>query len=256
MDPQNPTGAPAQDIASVQSKYGQRIKARLAQDKIDLPAARDGMLDCYVATYFSGLKQGIGGYLGINAREEQVAQIAETLFRKRLRQHGATFEQPTVDALDRVKEEVDKELHFAELPAELRGIHDQVCSLMLAKAEGQLAHEGDKSVVGRTPSGAPVSTVSAGAETGAPPPASAAPVKHTPRPVVISRPTPMGPVPASLAPTESVPAVPTVESGLRDAVVACLSEATHAARNGASVEELRQHIGKLERLVEVLAEMG
>lgn len=144
-----PDSARRSEVANVQERYAARIKQRLAQPSIDVAAARDGILDCYVATYFGGLKQGIGGYLGIDASEEQVARVAEALFRKRLKQHGSAFEAPSVEALDRVKQEVDHELHFEELPGELRGLHDQVCSLMLSKADGTLDHAGDRSVVRR-----------------------------------------------------------------------------------------------------------
>ncbi len=110
-------------VEEVQARYAKRIKARLAQPKIDMASARDGILDCYVSTYFGGLKMGISGYLGIDASEEQVAHIAQNLFRKRLREHGSSFENPSVEALDRVKQEVDEELHFDELPAEIQGLH-------------------------------------------------------------------------------------------------------------------------------------
>ncbi len=135
------------DVAEIQEKYAKRIKSRLAEKVIDVQAARDGMLDCYVATYFGGLKAGIQGYLGIDASEEQVSRIAQALFRKRLREEGVSYDEPTIDALDRIKDKVDKELSFDTLPHELRGLHDQVCSLMLSKADGGLAHDGARSVV-------------------------------------------------------------------------------------------------------------
>lgn len=149
---------PRTDIDAVRERYATRIKARLGEPSIDVKAARDGMLDCYVATYFGGLQHGIKGYLGMDAKEEQVAQVAQALFKKRLRAHGSSFEAPTVAALDRVKQEVDQELHFEELPGELRGLHDQVCSLMLSKADGALEHRGDRSVV-RDASSAPTEAV-------------------------------------------------------------------------------------------------
>ncbi len=133
--------------AEVQQKYANRIRARLANPTIDVVSARDGILDCFVATYFGGLQQGITGYLGIDASEEQVSRVAQQLFRKKLKAVGGSFDAPTVAHLDRVKQQVDAELHFEELPAELRGLHDQVCTLMLAKAEGTLDHNGASSSV-------------------------------------------------------------------------------------------------------------
>ncbi|MEZ4336875.1 MAG: hypothetical protein R3B82_09630 [Sandaracinaceae bacterium] len=216
---------PEQRIEAVREKYAARIKQRLSQPKIDVAAARDGILDCFVATYFGGLSQGISGYLGIDASEEQVAQVATAFFRKRLRDHGATFEVPTVSALDRVKEEVDKELHFDELPAELRGIHDQVCSVMLSKADGTLEHHGDRSAVRGT-------AAATGAAAATPPPAKPAAV-----------------------PAPTLSATPSVSVGLRASLATWLRETADAAE-GASVEELSERLAKAEKLVTVLGEFG
>ncbi|MFK8001305.1 MAG: hypothetical protein AB8H86_17045 [Polyangiales bacterium] len=203
----------------MQQRYAARIKARLGSPKVDAKSARDGILDCFVATYFGGLKQGIGGYLGIDASEEHVARIAQALFRKKLVNYGATFDEPTVDALDRVRTEVDQELHFQALPAELKGVHDQVCSLMLSKAEGTLAHDGKKSAVtGR----------------GSHPPLTIGRMSRPPEAPPATRPTPQ---PAS-----------TVSFGLRSALAAYLEESAAAVREGASDDELAKRLARLERL--------
>ena len=127
--------------------YVERLRRRLASPTIDVHDARDGVLDCFVATYQEGLAAGMQGVVGIDARPEQVARVAAGLFRKRLASHGASFEEPTVDALARVKAEVDEELHFEKLPVEIQATHDRVCELLLAKAEGSLPHAGDHSAV-------------------------------------------------------------------------------------------------------------
>lgn len=202
----------------MQQRYAARIKARLGAPNVDAKSARDGILDCFVATYFGGLKQGIGGYLGIDASEEHVSRIAQALFKKKLVNHGATFDDPTVDALDRVRAEVDQELHFHALPAELKGVHDQVCSLMLSKAEGTLAHDGTKSAVTGRASQTPL-TIGR-----------------------MSRP----PEPAARA---TPPPASTVSFGLRSALAAYLEESAAAVREGAGDDELAERMSRLERLV-------
>ncbi len=133
----------------VQEKYGNRLRARLAKPKITIDDARDGMLDCFVSTYFAGVKQGLTRMIGVDASPDQVAQVTARMFRDRLAKRGISFDEPTGDGLNEVKEELDVEFHFRELPAELSAMHDQVCSLLLAKAEGLIDHDGDRSVVGR-----------------------------------------------------------------------------------------------------------
>lgn len=133
----------------VQEKYGNRLRARLARPKISIEDARDGMLDCFVSTYFAGVQQGLSKVLGVNASPDQVAQVTARMFRDRLARRGISFDAPTAEGLNDVKEEIDREFHFRELPAELGAMHDQVCSLLLAKADGLIEHDGDRSVVGR-----------------------------------------------------------------------------------------------------------
>jgi len=133
----------------VQEKYGNRLRARLARPKITIEDARDGMLDCFVSTYFAGVQQGLSRVLGVDAKPDQVAQVTARMFRDRLAKRGVSFDEPTAEGLNEVKEEIDVEFHFRELPAELGAMHDQVCSLLLAKADGLIEHDGDRSVVGR-----------------------------------------------------------------------------------------------------------
>ncbi|MCB9619223.1 MAG: hypothetical protein H6721_04845 [Sandaracinus sp.] len=235
------TEAPRPELASIQDKYAKRIKARLAQPRIDVAAARDGMLDCFVATYFGGLKAGIGGFFGIDATEEQVSRVAEALFRRRLKEQGASFEAPTTAALDRVKLEVDRELHFEELPAELRGLHDQVCSLMLAKADGSLEHRGPRTSVARPEVSPAAPTEQATAPT--PPSAPAlAPASVT-----------SIPAPSRLG---SLPPEANVDDGLRAALVAYLVQSAEAVRTGEDVSALRARVSRIERLVTTLADFA
>jgi hypothetical protein len=126
--PTTPTTAP------IHEAYVDRLRARLAKKDITLHEARDGVLDCFVSTYFEGLNHGLQGMLGIRAEPDEVARVAQGIFRRRLRDHGVTFEQPTVAALQAVKLQVDEELHFATLPAEMQATHDQVCSVLLGRA--------------------------------------------------------------------------------------------------------------------------
>ena len=127
--------------------YVERLRRRLARPRIDVVDARDGVLDCFVATYQEGLAAGMQGIVGIDAGPEHVARVAASIFKRRLADHGSSFDDPSVEALAKVKEEADAELHFGALPVEIQATHDRVCELLLAKAEGSLPHEGDHSAV-------------------------------------------------------------------------------------------------------------
>lgn len=219
----------------VHERYVQRVRGRLAKASISVEDARDGVLDCFVSTYHEGLGAGLRGVVGVEAGPDEVARVAAGLFRKRLRAHGASFEAPTVDALAKVKAEVDEELHFAELPVELRSTHDRVCELLISKAEGTVPHDGDRSAV------RPASPVVTG---------------PTPEPSATAPATSASPRPAE--PEAAPRASATRGSGaraMRDAIGALLEELSHAAREGAPLPELLRRMEKARRLVETVHEL-
>lgn len=205
-------------------KYVKRLRARLARPQISVHEARDAMLDCFVSTYHEGVQAGLKGILGIDAKPDAVALAAAGMFRTRLSNHGATFERPTVDALAKVKEEVDRELHFNELPAEIAATHDQVCSLLMSKAEGHLDHSGDRSAVrGSTRS----TERGPGANTAAPDNASA---------------------PSSATPSSSV------SRNLRQALADYLSEVSAAVLSGEPAPAVETRLDRARRLLGSVAE--
>ena len=231
----------------VQEKYVARLRARLARPKITVEDARDGMLDCFVSTYHTGVKQGLKGIIGVDASPDQVAQVTARMFRDRLEKRGISFDNPTAEALNEVKEELDEEFHFSELPAEMSATHDQVCSLLIAKADGLLDHKGDQSVVQgasaptakdiqrppvRTPNPAPVRTRAAMAV----PPATRVPAAPQP------------------APTTASPAN-SVTDNLRQALVSYLDEVCKAAPT-ADPTDLLARLDRARSLAQSIAEFS
>jgi len=113
------------EIEVARQQLAKDIKSRLAQPSIDTIAARDGMRDCFVSTYLGGVTEGFANF-DIHGGPDAISRVVESMFRKRLKLAGASWEMPTVKALQNVKDEVDKEIHFDGLPPELKGVHDQV----------------------------------------------------------------------------------------------------------------------------------
>lgn len=215
-------------------KYVSRLRARLARPSISMLDARDGIVDCFVSTYHMGLKQGLKGILGVDANPDKVAELAEGIFRRRLKAHGVEFDNPTAEGLEWVKEELDHELHFNELPAELQATHDQVCSLLLAKADGLLEHNGDRSVL-KSGSGTMI----------APPFIPPPPIpKASPPPA--QRSTPNKPTSKRFT---------TVSDNLRAALETYLEETLQAVPN-ADVSELLSRLDRAKRLAQSIAEFS
>lgn len=205
--------------------YVERLRRRLAQPSISVHDARDGVLDCFVATYQEGLAAGMQGIVGIEAAPDNVARVAASIFRRKLAELGSSFDDPSVEALAEVKEAADSELHFGALPVELQATHDRVCELLLAKAEGSLPHAGDHSALlggGKT--------VRATAQT------AIAPVVQ---PVAVPSLRP------AAAPTSAT-------RSLREAVAVLFEELAAWSRNDRTMDEITARLEKARRLVETV----
>ena len=225
------TTAPA---AAVQARYAQRVKARLDRPVIAIADARDGIVDCFIATYFQGVALGLKSLVAIDGTDDDVARVTAAMFRRRLRQHGVSFEAPTIEALTAVKDEVDRELHFGELPADLRAVHDQVCTLLLAKADGTMPHQPGRSAVEPSASAPPSPSATTIA---APSPVPAPPVPPT--------------APRAPAPTPATAPV-TVADELRRTIERHLIEVGRAATTGATTAALRARLAQAEALLVAL----
>ncbi len=232
---------------ALRDKYVARLRARLSRPAITVEDARDGMLDCYVSTYHAGVEHGLKGILGVDASPDQVAQVASKMFRDRLSQRGVSFEAPSVEALSDIKDELDGEFHFSELPVEVSATHDQVCSLLLAKADGLLEHHGDRSVLAKDdPATSPTET----------PPS--APVRSAPPPPPVSRPA-ARPVTTTFNPAAVPNANPAARSGtsvtasLRQALATYLAEVVAAAEH-AEPSDLLRRIDRARSLAQSIAD--
>jgi hypothetical protein len=211
--------------------YVERLRRRLAKPIISSKDARDGVLECFVATYHEGLSAGLQGVLGVQAGPDEVARLAAGMFRTRLANHGSTFEEPSVEALARVKAEVDEELHFGKLPIEIQATHDRVCDLLLAKAEGSLPHAGDhSSVVGPRAAASTAPTLT----------------REPARPPSVLRPVP----PPPAAPATAYPATP-----LREAVATLFEELAAWTRKGRSMTDVHARLAKAARLIDTVQEL-
>lgn len=207
------------------------LKQRLAKSSISVLDARDGLRDCFVASYLGGVSQGLANF-SLQGDVDQVSSVVESIFRRRLREAGSSWEQPDPDVLQVVKEAVDVEVHIDKLPAELRAVHDQVCTLLLGKATNLLPHSGDHSVL-KSP-----------AVSDAPAPAS---------------PTPASPAQASPAQANSVPMakeLDQVEQGLRMSLAAYLRQFADAVQQGEEHEAMLQRIRRVNTLLDTLQTMS
>ena len=219
------------EIEVARQQLAKDIKSRLAQPSIDTIAARDGMRDCFVSTYLGGVTEGFANF-DIHGGPDAISRVVESMFRKRLKLAGASWEMPTVKALQNVKDEVDKEIHFDGLPPELKGVHDQVCTLLIGKARGDLAHHGDRSAVKAEAAAKHQAQTSQTRKVEAP---AAVRVKETPRPT---------------------PEVSPVVRAMRSAVTAQIERMAQLSSGMVSLEDLYREMAQLSKLMDTEKEVA
>lgn len=200
------------------------LKQRLAKPSITVTDARDGLRDCFVSSYLGGVSQGLANF-SLQGDVDQVSSVVESIFRRRLREAGSSWEQPDPDVLQVVKEAVDVEVHIDKLPAELRAVHDQVCTLLLGKATNLLPHSGDRSVV--------KAAKTQGAS--------------------VSEPSPNT---APVSPAPMVADVDPVEQGLRMSLAAYLRQFADAVQQGEEQEAMLRRIKRVNTLLDTLQAMS
>lgn len=211
------------EVNAQREKYAKGVKQKLAATTITELEARDGLRDCFVASYLGGVAQGLDNF-NLRGDVRQVENVVEAIFRRRLKAHGTTWETPTVHGLQSVKDEIDVETHMNELPPELKSIHDQVCTLLIGKARGDVGHVGDRSVVKAQARGENVTT----------PPQPAAPA----------------------APAPAATAEDPVAVQMRQTVAILLDQMAKETREGASVEALFERAGQLTGLIDTLQRLS
>lgn len=204
-------------VHTAREKYASEVKRRLGSDQVTEVEARDGLRDCFVASYLGGVAQGLDNF-SLRGDVGQVKGVVEAIFRRRLKAHGTSWETPTVDGLQSVKDEVDVETHLDELPPELKGLHDQVCTLLIGKARGDVGHVGDRSVVKAQARGEVVEPVA--------------------------------------VPPQEVAAEDPVSAQMRQTVATLLDQMALEARAGASVDALFERAGQLTGLIDTLQTLG
>lgn len=105
-------------------------KAQTASEISPLEA-RDALLGCFVAIHGETLKRG-ALILGKELSPEEVESHATAQMKMLM---GEKFNNPTKDSLAEVKPKLDQKMNFSKVDADLKNMHDQVCSMILSKVK-------------------------------------------------------------------------------------------------------------------------
>lgn len=91
--------------------------------------ARDALLGCFVAIHGETLKRG-AQILGKNLTPDEVENHAAAQMKLLMGEH---FNNPTKESLAEVKPKLDQKMNFSKVDADLKNMHDQVCTMILSK---------------------------------------------------------------------------------------------------------------------------
>lgn len=221
---------------NLQARFASRVKAKLSRPSLTPEEARDGIIDCFAATYHRGMAAGFETTIGLKGEDEDIHKVVAALFRKKLQAHGASFEKPTVQALATTKGEADAELHFTGLSTEIRSGHDHVCALLLEKTKVLPPKPAEEAKM-----------------TPPPTPVSAPQVQAVSAPITTPAATPPS-MPVVAEATQVAAPSARVSDNLRAALSAHLGNFSRGVSLGDGQEAMRGYLVRIEKLMALIAE--
>ena len=102
------------------------------QSEITGTQAREAVLGCYVSIHKRTIERG-ASLLGQNLDDSAAESIAEASARRAARSLGLDYNNMSAADLRLLKVELDKQHQFDSVDADLRGIHDNTCNVIISK---------------------------------------------------------------------------------------------------------------------------
>lgn len=113
------------------SKTIEYLEKAQSANEISTFEAREALLGCFVAIHGETLKRG-AQILGKNLTPDEVESHATAQMRLLM---GNDFDNPSKKSLYEVKPKLDQKMNFSKVDADLKNMHDQVCSMILSKVK-------------------------------------------------------------------------------------------------------------------------
>lgn len=120
--------------AIAESPFEASLRQRLALDKLSPEDARDGIIECFVATHRRSLVQEGPATESAAAFQGKFEARIRGMMREFFEARGASFDEPRIELLQQARLYLEKKLGLRNLPDWILAEHNEVCSELVSKA--------------------------------------------------------------------------------------------------------------------------
>jgi len=119
--------------AVTESPFEASLRERLALDKLSPEDARDGIIECFVATHRKSLAPEGPGTESAAALQGRFEARIRGMMREFFTAQGASFDEPRIELLEKAKSYLEQRLGIHGLPGGILAEHNKICTELISK---------------------------------------------------------------------------------------------------------------------------
>ena len=116
-----------------ESPFEASLRERLALDKVSPEDARDGIIECFVATHRKGLAREGQATESLPALEGRFEAGVRRMMREFFEARGASFDEPRIELLQQARLHLEEKLGLDNVPEPILAEHNEVCTELISK---------------------------------------------------------------------------------------------------------------------------
>ncbi len=119
--------------AVTESPFEASLRERLALDKLSPEDARDGIIECFVATHRKSLAQEAPATESLPAYQGKFEASVRRMMREFFAAQGASFDEPRIELLQQARLHLEEKLGLDNVPEPILAEHNEVCAELISK---------------------------------------------------------------------------------------------------------------------------
>jgi len=119
--------------AITESPFEASLRQRLALDRLSPEDARDGIIECFVATHRKSLAPEGAGTVSAAALQGRFETRIRGMMREFFAEQDASFDEPRIELLEKAKSYLEERLGIQGLPGGILAEHNKICAELISK---------------------------------------------------------------------------------------------------------------------------
>lgn len=119
--------------AVTESPFEASLRERLALDRLSPEDARDGIIECFVATHRKSLVQEGPATESLPAYQGKFEASVRRMMREFFAAQGASFDEPRIELLQQARLHLEEKLGLDNVPEPILAEHNEVCTELISK---------------------------------------------------------------------------------------------------------------------------